>query len=230
MPICIKCSSELPEGAIFCPFCGKKQASQSRPSVRRGNGTGSVYKRGKYWEAAAVLGYKLRDGKAVPIRVTKSGFKTKKEAIDYIPTLRKEKPRKTPMLYDLWQRYRDSKQYDKLSDSRKEKYSIAWRKIEKETYVQIDFLTVYDLQLMVDGHAKTFYPARDIKDLLSKLYQLALPDRFVSINLADYIELPDLNEKERQPFSKEDITSLWNDYLAGHWLYLAYAVYRNDAW
>lgn len=217
MSKCIKCSADLPENALYCPACGKKQVSQQRSNTHRSNGTGSVYKRKKSWEAAVVLGYKLVDGKAVPIRTTKSGFKTKREAIDYLPKLRTEKPRKTPTLNDLWYRYRDSRQYDRLSDSRKEKYSIAWRKIEKETFVQIDNLTVSDLQHMVDHHAKTFYPARDIKDLLSKLFQLAMPDQYVKINLAEYIELPDLNAKEREAFSYDDITNLWNDYLDGNW-------------
>lgn len=70
---------------------------------------------------------------------------------------------------------------------------------------------------MVDRHAKSFYPARDIKDLLSKLYQLALPDQYVRLNLAEYIELPDRNSSERQAFNQDDITNLWNDYLAGNW-------------
>lgn len=217
MSNCIKCAAELPENAVFCPYCGKKQLEQPRPRVRRGNGTGSVYKRGRGWEAAVVLAYKLVDGKAVPVRVTKAGFKTKKEAIDYLPTLRQERPRKTPSLNELWFRFRDTRQFDRLSPSRQEKYFISYRKIEKETYMPIDVYTVYDLQSIVDRHAKTFYPARDIKDLLSKLYQLALPDRFVTINLAEYIELPDLNAKERQAFSQEDITNLWNDYAAGNW-------------
>lgn len=217
MPKCIKCTAELPDAALYCPYCGKKQQSQTRPSIRRGNGTGSVYKRGRNWEAAVVLGYKLVDGKATPIRNTKSGFKTKKEAIEYLPQLRKEKPRKTPTLYDLFHRFHESRQYDRLSESRKEKYSIVWRKIENETYIQIDHLTVSDLQRMVDSHAQTFYPARDIKDLLSKLYQLAMPDQYVSINLAEYIELPDLNAKERQAFTGEDISKLWEDYAAGNW-------------
>lgn len=217
MPSCIKCKADLPPGAIYCPMCGKKQTVQTKSSTRRCNGTGSVYKRGKTWEAAVVLGYRIADGKAVPVRVTKGGFKTKKEAIEYLPQLRKEPVRNIPTLNDLWQRFTGTKQYAKLGDSRKEKYAIVWRKIEKESYVRIDQLTVFDLQQMVDGHAQTFYPARDIKDLLSKLYQLALPDRYVPINLAEYIELPDKNEKVREPFSREDITKLWTDYTAGNW-------------
>lgn len=214
---CTKCNKQIPDDAVFCHLCGKKQITQKRQLTRRSNGSGSVYKRGKTWEAAVVLAYKNEEGVAKPVRVTKGGFKTKKEALEYIPELRKEKPRVVPTLHTLWTQFSGSKKYDKLSTSRKEKYQIAWKKIEKETYVQIDLLTVVDLQEIVDSHATTYYPARDIKDLLSKLFQLALPDKYVSLNLAEYIELPDLNAKEQTPFSKEDIEKLWNDYLAGNW-------------
>lgn len=217
MPNCIKCKAEMPTGALYCPFCGKKQTSSARQTSRRCNGTGSVYKRGKTWEAAVVLGYKLRDGVAIPVRNTKGGFKTKKEALSYLPQLRQTHVRIAPTLNELWQRFKNSKQFAKLSDSRKQKYAIVWKKIEHETLVQIDQLTVVDLQRMVDGHAATYYPARDIKDLLSKLYQLALPDQYVAINLAEYVELPDKNEKEREPFSKDAIVKLWTDYTGGNW-------------
>ena len=210
---CIKCAAELPDGAVFCHVCGKKQVHQSRSAAKRGNGEGSVYRRGKYWEAAVVLGYKIEDGRAVPIRRTKRGFRSKKEALEHLPSLRKEKTRKVPTLFDLWIRFSGSKTFDKLSASRKEKYGIAWRKIEKETLIPVDQMTVTDLQNIVDHHARTYYPARDIKDLLSKLYQLAMPDRYVDVNLAEYIELPDRNSKERQAFDKDDIAKLWGDYL-----------------
>ena len=214
--LCKKCKKEIPDESMFCNHCGAKQIRE-RSTTRRGNGLGSVYKRGKTWEAAVVLGYKNIDGKAVPTRVTKGGFKSKKEAIEYLPQLRNEPVRSIPTVNELWIRFTGTKQYGKLSDSRKEKYAIVWRKIEKESYVRIDQLTVSDLQQMVDGHATTFYPARDIKDLLSKLYQLAIPDRYVPINLAEYIELPDKNEKEREAFTKDDIAKLWMDYSSGSW-------------
>ena len=216
MSNCIKCKAEMPPGALYCPFCGKKQTATSTQTRRRGNGEGSVYKRGKTWEAAVVLGYKLLNGKAVPIRNTKGGFKTKKAATEYLPQLRNEKPRTVPTINDLWHRFSNSKPFARLSDSRKQKYHIVWKKIEKEALVPIDQLTVAELQQIVDDHAKNYYPARDVRDLLSKLYQLAMPDQYVTINLAEYIELPDKNEKEREPFSKEDIAKLWTDYAAGN--------------
>lgn len=220
MPKCIKCSTELPDGAAFCHACGKKQTGieKKRSGHSRPNGTGSVYKRGKTWECAVVLGYIIQDdGKRKTIRPTKGGFKTKKEAMEYIPILRNAPVRKVPNLNDLWEIYKASKKYQKLSDSRKEKYDIAWKKLESLWFWKIDDLTTFDLQNAVDSNADTYYTARDLKNLLSKLYQTAMPDEYVKTNLSEFIELPELNVKEQQPFLSDEITKLWTDYTSGNW-------------
>lgn len=53
---CIKCKSPLPEGALYCPMCGKKQVQERRKALKRANGTGTVYKlqgrRKRPWVAA----------------------------------------------------------------------------------------------------------------------------------------------------------------------------------
>ena len=192
MKKCIKCSTEMQDASVFCPMCGKKQTVQARQSTRRGNGEGSVCKRGKNWEAAVVLGYKSVAGRAVAIRRTKCGFKTKKEALEYLAVLRKETPKRAPTINDLWYRFTSTKQYEKLSDSRKQKYAIVWRKVEAESFCRIDQMTVSELQSIVDGHAKTYYPARDIKDLLSKLYQLAMPPT-VRLTMETAVRCPSLS-------------------------------------
>ena len=223
MSNCIKCGADLPQNALYCPMCGKKQTAQTnsekkRTGRSRPNGTGSVYRRGKTWECAIVLGYVIQpDGKRKAIRPTKGGFKTKKEAMEYLPKLKEDRPRLTPTLYDLWERYQDSKKYTQLSASRKEKYAIAWRKLERLWFTKIDLLTTFDLQDTVNDQASTFYTARDLKDLLSKLYQMALPDQYVKSNLAEYIELPELNAKKQEAFTAEEIAKLWTDYADGNW-------------
>lgn len=216
MPDCIKCNVPLPEAALFCPACGKKQTATKRAGRSRANGTGGIYKRGKTWEVAVVLGYKLVDGKSVPIRKTKGGFKTKKEAAEYIPQLKTEKPRTVPTINDLWNQYKAA-QYKKLSKSQQETYEIAWKKMAAIQFTKIDQLTVADLQAVINSKAPTFYPARDIKGLISKLYQLAMADQFVSQNLSEFLVLPDLETKEREAFSSEEIQKLWTDYGAGNW-------------
>lgn len=220
MSICIKCGTELPDRAQFCHMCGKKQAAteKKRASTCRPNGTGSVYKRGKTWMCSVVLGYIILDnGKRKAVRPTKGGFKTKKEAMEYLPILRQQNPRQVPTMKDLWEHFRDSKKFEKLSDSRKEKYRIAWNKLKAIWFTRIDLLTTFDLQAAVDAAAGTFYTARDLKDLISKLYQTALPDQYVKANLAEYIELPDLNAKKQEAFEDGEITKLWTDYDNGNW-------------
>lgn len=52
---CIKCKNGIPEDAIFCPYCGKKQAVEARKRKKRANGMGTIIKkpgtRAKPWEA-----------------------------------------------------------------------------------------------------------------------------------------------------------------------------------
>ena len=213
---CPKCKAELADGSRFCHICGKPLRGTPRQTRRRGNGEGSAYKRGSTWEAAVVLGYRLDEyGKARPVRRTKGGFRTKREALAALPELRQEKKRTCPTLGDLWIQFQQGK-YKKLSESRQEKYRIAWPKLSALEFTPIDQLTTADLQAAVD-QAKTFYPARDIRDLLSILYQLAMPDQFVSTNLADFVILPELNAKQQEAFTAEEVQKLWAHYGAGSW-------------
>lgn len=52
---CIKCKATLPEGAIYCPLCGKKQTPEKKKRRKRANGSGTIYKlpgnRAKPWAA-----------------------------------------------------------------------------------------------------------------------------------------------------------------------------------
>lgn len=71
MANCIKCKAALPDGALFCPICGKKQASVDRKATKRGNGTGTVYKRGSSWVAEITKGYREEDGKLTRVKAKK---------------------------------------------------------------------------------------------------------------------------------------------------------------
>ena len=81
MELCVKCGRELPDGALWCCWCGKKQKTEKRRRVR-GNGQGTVYKRsnGKY-RAEVVLGY-YTDAQGRKRRKTRSkDFALKKDAV-----------------------------------------------------------------------------------------------------------------------------------------------------
>lgn len=55
MSDCIKCAAPLPNGALYCPMCGKKQTTEKRKKKKRANGFGTIIKksgnRSKPWEA-----------------------------------------------------------------------------------------------------------------------------------------------------------------------------------
>ena len=94
---CIKCSKEIPEGSLFCNFCGKKQGVQrGRKPRTRGNGEGTVFQLGNgRWRAEKTFGYTVdENGKPVRIYASKATFKTKREALEYLPQL---KPKDTPL-------------------------------------------------------------------------------------------------------------------------------------
>ena len=44
MANCIKCKAELPDGAVFCHLCGKRQEKETRRYKKRTNGSGSICK------------------------------------------------------------------------------------------------------------------------------------------------------------------------------------------
>ena len=120
---CRKCKKELPEGSAFCCWCGTKQEIQ-RSVVKRGNGTGYIFKRGKTWSVQITTGYSLDAQTGVLRRTTrtKSGFATKTDALNYIPILKESlENKRIPTLADYWESY-SSHEMEKLSDNKRLSY------------------------------------------------------------------------------------------------------------
>lgn len=191
---------------------------KDRKTKSRGNGQGTAYKRGTTWTARVVLGWKLGGDPVhkIPIYKTKGGFKLKKDALKYCEALLsgREKEKVAPTVGHYWEAYK-SGEMEKLSESKKTAYKIAWSKMRSIQYTHIDALSVADIRKLVNEKAQTYYPARDMKVLLGHLFDLAGADGWVNRDLPDYIILPELNEKERQPFNDIEQASLWKAYESG---------------
>lgn len=220
---CKKCKKELPEGSAFCCHCGSKQTPTSRAG-RRGNGQGTAIKRGSTWTAIWTLGYAVKDGKLQQKRKTKGGFRTKKEALAYAAN--PEIVVRAPTLSEYWATYEASDYLD-LSRSKQTAFDIAWKKLAGLAHREIGTLTIGELQAVVDDKAPTYYPAKDMKTVLSHLYKRAVAEGTARTNLADFIRLPALEEKEQQPFSELELRKLWDaygsgDHICGHILLMIY--------
>lgn len=221
---CLKCRKEIPDGSLFCMFCGSLQeAAPKRHTRKRGNGAGTAYKRGDTWTAAYTVGYYVKDGKAIPKRVTRGGFPTKTAALEYVPHLKRQaggvavsQPENEPdTVAALFQTYSNGAM-KKLSDSKVTAYNIAYDKLSDIYARRIGSLTIDELQLQISRKASSYYTAKDIQNLLSHLYKLAIAQRYADVNLARYLVLPDLVVAEQKPFVKAEIETLWRDYEAGN--------------
>jgi integrase/ribosomal protein L40E len=225
--VCMKCKAALPDDAVFCMRCGKKQMHETQPRSKRTrpNGAGSAYKRGKTWTAAIVVGWRSeeRGGKPhwTPDRRTKGGFATKTSALEYCQTLWKDFERESHRLHDdvtfeeYWQMWRNS-YVEKLAKETRVAYDIAHKKLSGIMSRPVKSVSVADLQEAIDKKAKTFYPAKDMRSVLNALYELAIADEVVSVVRSKYVMLPDLKEDETEPFNIEEVRAIWADYHAGN--------------
>lgn len=211
---CKKCGAELPENAMYCPMCGKAVNYIPTPK-KRGNGQGTAFKRGKTWTAQVTKYITMdADGKRRRKYATKGGFRTKKEALAYIETLRVAEDRKVPTLLDLYQVW-EKNELPKLSKDKQSAYKKARERLEPIIGRKIDSLTTADLQAVVNEQASSYYTARDIKTVLSHLYKKACADEFVRQNLSQYIVLPTLEEKEAVAFTSDEVKKMWTAFADG---------------
>ena len=175
---------------------------------KRGNGEGSVVKYRDGYRAIIVTGW--RD-KTHPVKHTKSGFATVREAREYISSFNKNElvAASSYTVAKALSLYEDNG-LQKLSSSKQTHYRTVARRIEPIKELEMSSLTLAQLQELVKGYS--YYPAKDIRSLLSHLYKLAIADGVCTINLSQYIVLPELVEEETIPFTQDQLVRMWNDY------------------
>ena len=218
---CRKCKRETPADARFCPWCGVslEPPKYTRRPRTRPNGAGSAYRRGKYWTAQVVVGWKLsEDGKkARPVVRTRGGFKTKRDALEFCPVLKSDgyqRPATAPQLITYWETYARG-ELAKLSKSKQCCYRGAWTTLAALHWRPVDQIGVAELRDLVADVAPTYYTARDCKTVLTRLFSLAGADGWCAKDLPSYIVLPKLEEKERQVFTDYEQSALWRLYESG---------------
>jgi len=218
--LCRKCKKEIPDGSVFCLLCGIKQVKDRQQTKSRGNGTGSIYQLpNKKWKASVVDHYYIgKSGKLLAKRKTKV-YERKNDAINALGELKISEPKKVIMsLNDFYKVFTSTKKYEKLSKSQQDKMKFAWDRLNVIQLMKITDLTIeimqdtIDSQKMKDGSPITYYPARDMKVILSHLYTIAIQRAQETFNKSQYIELPDAPNAKREVFSEEDMAKLWDDY------------------
>ena len=182
--ICRYCHQSVVD-APFCCLCGRRQEIL-RTGKKRGNGQGTAYKRGKTWEGCRP-GYRFIDEDGIHrVRPRKSGFATKKEALEWACSS-VEVVEGSPKMIDLWAQYKTN-ELPKLSKNRQSAYKTARAKIEPLMGRQIHTLTLAEIQALINEKCPSHYTARDVKTILKAMYRRAMIDYpIIQKNMADFI-------------------------------------------
>lgn len=196
---CRKCRAEIPDGSKFCLFCGCNQEIRQN-TKKRGNGQGSVYQLpNKTWIAVKTVAYEeLENGKIRHIKRSKSGFKTKKEALAYLPQLKREKSIKLKTwteIYDAWL------PTHKAGKSTMDCYKAANKYFCQVWYQKFAEITIDDLQECMDECEKGKRTRENMKTLAGLLYKYAIPRHQANLNIAQYLIVGggETGEKEGLP-------------------------------
>ncbi len=207
--ICVKCKKELPEGSVYCMFCGRKQTAAPRKQSRRPRGTGSISKysgsRRKPWVAR----YK---GVVVGLYETKAEAASALQKVvenpisDYYNITVAE-------LYALW----SEEHFKDLSPKGVQEYKTAFNKIKELHNIKFKSLRIKDMQDIVDeleSAGLSVSSRNKVKNLFSQLYQRAMQEHIVPQNDAVFLTVKrkkDIIIEKNRPrpiFSQEDIEVL----------------------
>lgn len=198
--ICRRCKTEVSDGP-FCLACGAKQEVQRAPK-KRGNGQGCVYKRGSTWTAKIEQNV---GGKRI-VR-TKGGFRTRKEALEYVPSLKGEKKPMAPTFAQLYGRWEPIYE-PRIGKTTMRGHKAAYAWFKDIWQVRFDVLTADDLQKCVDACTAGKRTKENMKSLATLLYKYAGANKITEHNYAQYIYCGNDEKGTRPPFSTEEVEKI----------------------
>ena len=231
---CIKCQRDIPEGSIFCNYCGKKQtvSAEKRKHVKRGNGTGSVRKRGRTYSAVWTVKQSqlLPDGNFRQFRKEKGGFKTKNEAIQFLENItRTGKEMRVVTLEEVYAEW--SKGYEsRVSKSTFAGYKAAYKHLEPLFRLNVADIRPIDLQKCIDSCTSGKRTKQMMKVTAGLLFKFAVDSDYASRNIAENLYTGNDETDTHDPFSMDELSRIrravgflpYADYV----LFLCYTGFR----
>ena len=236
--ICTKCKQEVVQGAIFCPWCGKKQTTTKKTrSKSRGNGTGCAYYSSKYryWIAQVVDGYREPDDKTkpmIPIKRTKGGFKRREDALAYCAMVKAEK-NKTAVInmtlkevYDAW----DPWYSPRVDPDTFGCYRAAFAHFKPLHDVNIRNISAGDLQKCMDDCPRGHRTHQNMKCTAGLLWAYAVDHNLADKDITENLYIGKGASVQREPLTDIEVEKIrkeiGKDRYAAYVYALCYLGYR----
>ena len=202
---CRKCKKEIPDNSIYCNLCGTKQ-ERSKSNRHRGNGEGTVYQRGKTWTARVIVGWWVDDNcVAHPHIRTKGGFRTKREALECIPELKRgSAPDVNITFQNLYQKWSDI-HFAKIGDSTAKGYATAYNHFKPIWGIAFKNLDSEDLQKCLDEGNKGRRTKETMKALAGCLYKFADKKKITDRNESVHLDVGRDRKATRPAFSTKQV-------------------------
>ena len=204
MANCIKCKAALPDGALFCPMCGKKQVSEKRKALKRANGTGTVYK---------LSGRRARPWVAAKNRVVIGYYERKTDALDALERLNgKSLTERYNMTFaEVFEEWK-AEHYKEIGKQSIRSYDAAFKVFASLHDKKFRDLRTADFQAVLAPHmGKSRSTVSKHKNLITQMSEWAMREEICTTNFAQFIKVPEAMKKEKDIFTEEDIQKLEKD-------------------
>lgn len=215
--ICTHCHTALPDSAVYCCACGRKQGSApaGRRRHRRPQSQGTITKlpgrRKPYW-ARLPAAY---DGTTVT-RQSLGCYATHAEAAEalgramYAPNTSNEHSTTLQGLYDT---FVNSHYYAALSPSAQGSHRSAWAHLKACSNTPVSTINKETFQKIIDRlHLEGLRRETlgKVKNLSSLLCREAMGRGLMTVNYAQLVQLPKFDSIPARPFSSSDLKLLWS--------------------
>lgn len=201
---CIKCRAPLPDGALYCPMCGKKQVQEKRKALKRANGTGTVYK---------LQGRRKRPWVAAKNKVIIGYYEKKTEALEALERLSgRDLTERYNMtfseVYDGW----SAEHFKEIGPKGEETYKTAYKVFSALHSRKFRDLRSADFQAVFDQKSnRSRSTLSKYKQLITQMSQWAVREEICTTNFARFVRLPEQKKKEKEIFTDEEIKKLEKD-------------------
>lgn len=220
--ICIKCKKEIPEDAVYCLYCGKKQTASPRRKrhAKRPSGTGSIVK---------LPGKRKRPYQAFLPAIYEEGRKIQKNlgcyatydeadaALKNVISEGRESHIRT--LEDIYQQFISGHYFSALSHSGQQSHIGAHRYLEKIMNTSVAEINTMTFQRVVNEmHEKglsreTMAKVRNLSSLLCKE---CMRSKLMVVNFGALVQLPKEEVVSNRSFSTSELAKIWDKASSGN--------------